>query len=146
MSVALVDDYCRDVHNLLTSAREDVKVAMFMMTTDREGNCPTRLIMDLVELKERGVNVKVFLDANVKDYHGEYFNSYVERLLREHNIPVCKPRRRLHAKVVKVDGCYVIGSHNWTYNAMRRNIEYSVVVCNSPALERIFEELEEECP
>lgn len=144
-SVLLVNDYCSDVHNLLTNAKKEVRVAMFMMTTDREGKCPTNLIIDLAELKKRGIDVKVYLDANVKDYHSEYFNAYAERFLRENNIPVCKPKRRLHAKVVKVDNCYVIGSHNWTYSAMRKNIEYSVIVCNAPSLDRIFHELEEEC-
>jgi len=93
----------------------------------------------------RGVRVRVLLDETS---YREYRNAVT--YLQHCNVEVriwheCGSLWRLHAKVVIVDGKYVvIGSHNWTYSALAHNIEVSVSIRSSSIaskLIKLFNEL-----
>ncbi len=123
--MAAVDDYCRDVGGLLDRARERITVYLYLMRYSEEEGCPEVLVRKLAEAKRRGVEVTVFLeDVN--------YNSRAVEYLTENNVPVLFLNRFLHAKFILVDNCYVVGSHNWTWSAMHRNVEASVIVCDGP--------------
>ena len=133
--VTYVTDYCGTAHWLLKNAKKEVKVALYLMRYSERNQCPENLVRDLVEAKKRGVNVVVYLeDTN--------YNNNAEGFLREHNIPIIHPTKFLHAKILKVDDCFIVGSHNWTWNAMHKNLEASVLVCNSDVIDAFFRELD----
>jgi phosphatidylserine/phosphatidylglycerophosphate/cardiolipin synthase-like enzyme len=130
-----VTDYCKDVGALIDSAHNHVEVAMYLMRYDEKNQCPEVLVRKPVEAKRRGADVVVYLQE-------DNYNKRAIEYLRENNIPVFIPRGFLHAKVVVADDCFVVGSHNWTWNAMHKNIEASVIVCNTPVIEAFFRGLE----
>ncbi|NPA86445.1 MAG: phospholipase, partial [Candidatus Diapherotrites archaeon] len=127
VQVYKVEDYCRDVGNLIDSAKDEIDVAVYLIRY-RDTNCPEILLEKLVEARERGVDVRVFTEED--DY-----NERAVEFLREHNVPVFIVEPFLHAKALKVDDCVVVGSHNWTWNAMHRNVEVSLIVCNTSVLD-----------
>ncbi len=131
-TVTYVTDYCRGVGHLIDGAQREIEVALFLMRYDDRNDCPQVLTRKLVEAKKRGVDVVVFLDD-------DSYNEGAITFLRENNVPVVViSSRLLHAKVVKADDCFVVGSHNWTWNAMHRNIEASIIVCNSSVIDAFF--------
>ena len=135
VQVAYVDDYCRTAENLIEGAHRQIRVALFLMRFSEKNQCPENLVRDLVEAKRRGVNVVVFLEE-------DNYNLAAERYLKENNVPVYHTKRFLHAKVLQVDDCFIVGSHNWTWNAMHKNIEASVLVCRSNVIDAFFRKVE----
>lgn len=131
-----VDDYCEEVGKLIDNAQREIKVAVYLIRYKRSGDCPEILLEKLVAAKRGGVDVIVFTED-------DKYNKGAIRFLRENNIPVFFTDRFLHGKVLKTERCFVVGSHNWTWNAMHKNLEASVIVCNSSVIERFFEEVKE---
>lgn len=129
-TVFYITDYCKDVGALLDSGQH-IRVAIYLMRYDERNQCPETLVRKLVEAKRRGAEVEVFLND-------DNYNIPAIKYLRENNIPVYVPRGFLHAKVVEVDNCFVVGSHNWTWNGTHKNIEASVIVCNSSIIDTFF--------
>ena len=127
-------DYCKDVGSLINSARHEIVAAVYLIRYDDRRGCPEDLVRDLVLAKERGVRVIVYTDDT-------NYNKRAIEFLREHNIPVYFTRSFLHAKVLKADDCFVVGSHNWTWSAMHKNLEASVIVCNSSVIDAFIDEL-----
>ncbi len=135
ISVYYVEDYCRDVKSVIDGAKEYIDVALYLMRYKDPGECPEVLVESLAEAKLRGVRVTVFL------YDDNYNKGAIEFLKRfEVNVIVVKDAF-LHAKTLRTEGCFVVGSHNWTRNAMKKNVEASVIVCGSDVMRPFWEKV-----
>ncbi len=122
--VFVVYDYCSQVRELIDSAKNEITVAVYLIRYKTPGQCPEELVEALVEARERNVSVTVITED-------DEYNERAISFLRENNVQVLIPERFIHSKVVITDRCAVMGSHNWTYNAMHKNIETSVIVCGN---------------
>jgi len=125
----------------IDKAQRYVHVAMYALTS-------RYLAQALVRAKERGVEVKVVLDASF-DRESKYSKG---DYLRRKGIPVkdVSPRWRegwkvikglMHHKFAVIDGRVVAtGSYNWTARAQRANYENLLVFVDEPSLASAYEE------
>jgi cardiolipin synthase len=150
--IPLVDEeYYPEVHKALSNANKSILCVMFMAKLDpkHKGGNEYQLILDLIDAHKRGVKVKVIFDQNVKFWEKgkkgneiERKSEYAYELLFKNGVPVFYDgeKRVTHNKVLVVDKYItIIGSTNWTYSALRKNHEASVII-KSKSVSRAFEE------
>lgn len=118
----------------IRGAKRRIICAFYLFkVTDRRGNVPALLAMELAKARERGVEVTVILEG---DGSVGRENRAAAGYLTRKGVRVVFPRgrRTVHAKAVVIDGRYVmIGSHNLSHAALTRNRELSVLL-DSPEL------------
>ena len=108
-----------------------------MFKTDGERTDPTSLVLSaMIYALSKGVSVSLLLDIDAADSYSTRINTETGAVLANAGAKVYydSPDRRLHTKMCIIDG-YIsyIGSHNYTYSAMKRNGEVSVRII-SPAV------------
>lgn len=128
------------VTGLLDNAKDSITISMFILKPSANpGHTINRLIKNLEEALERGVEVTLYLNAK-SDQSG--FSTHgidstdVFDALRQKGAHVClvTPRYMLHDKMIIVDNRYVVvGSTNWSISALNDNLE-STVLIDSPLL------------
>lgn len=135
--------YFGNLTNYLESANTSVYVVMYVMKYDpREYSDPVSILLrKLVDLKNRGVDVKVIVDDETYDSYPETIEFLVRNgvavKLDESN------GRTTHSKIVVIDGKYVfIGSHNWTESALTRNHETTLLVNSTELARQVVEYIE----
>lgn len=139
--IPLVDaEYYPTVHKALADAKKSILCVMFMAKLDPKhtGGAEYQLVLDLINAHKRGVKVKVIFDQNVKFWEKgkernviEKKSEYAYELLSENGVPVFydNENRVTHNKVlIIVKYITIIGSTNWTYSALRKNHEASVMI------------------
>jgi len=131
------------VIQLLDSAKESIVISMYSISLGTDTNNPVKLLLnDLLEARERGVSVTLYLNTRFRDMDKDKklfaekstFNKLQDKGCIIHLIP---SNRRLHDKLIIVDGRYVVeGSANWSISALRDNLESSTLI-DSPDLARV---------
>lgn len=122
---------------LLENAQESITIYTFAFTD--------RLIMDrLIKAHERGVEVKVFMDYKMLRSAFRYAgDSYIELTRRIGNVKICRKADGglLHHKVIMVDDEHLIlGSLNFSNNAVTKNDENFIHIQNAAPLIHAFEQ------
>ena len=113
--------FANELHNLLKFAKETIYVEMFYLTNKY-------LINDLIRAKQRGVDVKIILDASSANND---FTAHTQ--LRSAGIPVKIENwgGKMHTKSAIIDNeYYVVGSMNWTGKAEFHNDENLLIIQN----------------
>ena len=134
------EEYYPEVHKALSSARESILCVMFLAKLDplhTEGD-EYQLVLDLITAHKRGVKVQVIFDQNVMFWEKGSKRNRIERkskyaydLLLKNGVPVYYDDKEqiTHSKVLVIDEYItIIGSTNWTYSALRKNHEASVII------------------
>ncbi len=136
----------RDYYNYLIKdlegANETILVAMYSMIYDPDDpeDWANDVVRELVEARERGVDVTVILEY--RTYWGcmdENLEAY--EYLTSHGVTVYldEDAETDHMKLVIIDGYIVyVGSHNWSESALYYNRETSVRIVS----EEVAEEFE----
>ena len=131
------EEYYNALISLLDKANRSVHIVMFVVKYDpHEPRDPVNNVLrKLVELKSRGVDVKIVVDDETYNKHRETI-----RFLAENGIPIKldeSSARTTHAKIVVIDDRIVfVGSHNWTESALTKNHEASVCIDSEEIAER----------
>lgn len=139
-------DYYPVVHKLFQEAESSIEVMMFSaryyeekprFAGDIEHVPGTHwsntnvLLDDLVEARERGVDVKMILDSSSWNESNTELNEKFGQLLIEGGVAVYMddPEVTTHTKLIVVDeDLTVVGSTNWSYYALDTNNETSVLI------------------
>jgi len=128
-------EYFPEVERAIQEAETSIYLIMYGIQPPGRTNDPVEKLLDeLIEAKRRGVEVNVILETSGEEEWGEYVtdvNKETKKLLERKGIRVSldDPREVTHCKVLVIDEYIVIvGSHNWTYSAMLRNNESSILV------------------
>jgi len=124
------------VSDLIRQAQNSIEIVMFdFLLPQKASNSPTQqLVEKMIAARERGVRVKVLLNASPHYPHLSEIHSALADMLRKKLIDVREWNREetLHAKMVIIDRLeVVIGSHNISDAALKKNEEISVRVSNS---------------
>jgi cardiolipin synthase len=153
--IPLVDaEYYPAVHKALTNAKKSILCVMYMAKLDPKhtGGDEYQLVIDLINAHKRGVKVQVIFDHNVKFWEKgknhkviEKKSEYAYKLLLKSGVPVSydNENKVTHNKVLVIDKYItIIGSTNWTYGALRKNHEASVMIKSRSVALAFEEELE----
>ena len=127
-------DYFPYVHKLLSSSNESVHMVMFSVNyyPDYPESKENYLLDDLIELAERGIDVKIVTDQfqTEKPVLTYLSNNGVQ-------IKYDSGDRTTRSKLIIIDRKYVfIGSTNWGYYSIERNHEANVLVYSSKLAEQ----------
>ncbi len=133
-------DYYPRVSELLSGAKESIHMAMFSMSyqsspqySDSNAN---KLINQLISARNGGLEVSVVMD----DWYDH--NKKTLAHLQKNNVPakLVNMDGSMHCKLIIIDGkTVIVGSTNWSYYAIDKNREASVVI-RDERIARIFEE------
>lgn len=128
------------VIGLLDGAKESIVISMYNISVTENEKDPVKfLVKDLLEARERGVEVTLNINTRFKgDEEGGFklvasplFGELKKAGCRIHLMPL---HRRLHDKLIIVDRRYVVeASTNWSTSALKTNCE-SATLIDSPGL------------
>ena len=127
------DQYYRVARELIQGAKQSVRVMMFDMAYyAKHADAPTNvLIRELIGAKKRGVKVEVILEVREGEDRVTKGNRRTGKILSEGGVEVVYDSllKTTHAKLMIVDEqSILLGSTNWTYNALSTNNEASVLI------------------
>ena len=126
-------DYYPILHELIMEADYEILIIMYQARTypDHPEGVNEQMYNDLFEAVNRGVYVQVILDASSWNMGSTYKNLQLAEFLRSGGIDVLwdPPDVTSHNKMVLIDDdVVIIGSTNWSYYALARNNEISVMI------------------
>lgn len=131
------------VIKLLDGAKESIVLSMYNISLGtKESNPIAFLLQDLIEARQRNVEVTIYLNTNFreidKEPHQLVRTPFFKKLLNAGCVIHLLPSRlRLHDKLIMVDSRFVVeGSTNWSISALKSNLE-SATLIDSPDLARI---------
>ena len=138
--VQLITDtqYVRTAQKMIGESKKSIYVIMFEMAFyDKYPNTPSNsLIRELIEAKKRGVKVEVILEVREGEDRTTKRNRRTGKILSQAGIEIIYDSfsKTTHAKVMVVDGQFtLVGSTNWTYEALTNNHEVSVLIRSKEA-------------
>ena len=146
--------YYPAVHELLKQAKKSVYIVMFEMFYYRKypESLENQLVQDLIDAHKRGVNVEVILEQDTWGRITRRNKREGGFMLSEAGVQVYFDSRSqaTHDKLIIVDERYtIIGSTNWSYYALEKNNEASVLIDSIPLAKFYLEEfnrIKSECP
>ena len=124
-----------------------IKLAMFHIALPKEKH-PTKVLLDeLVNAKNRGVEVKVLLDRDreTDPYKSTVINTQAKEYLEANGIECRfdKEEILLHSKYLIVDdNLCVLGSHNWSAGSYFQFDDLSLVVKSSELSQQLTNRFE----
>lgn len=126
-------EYFKALHEALRNAQEKIYVLMFSARYYPEypNDANSVILKDLIDAKKRGVEVKVILDASSWNLSNTYSNKMFADTLKAAGVEVYWDPVDVtsHDKLVMIDGYItIVGSTNWSYYALERNNEASVLI------------------
>jgi len=135
-------EYFEVVQTCFKEAQSSIKVMMFEASYyEKYPNSPTNvLIRELVAAHKRGVAVKVILERRDERQRASINNEKTGTMLSREGVDVVYDPATVttHTKVLIVDGTIsVVGSTNWTYSALEKNHEVSVLVRSPEVAQRL---------
>lgn len=127
------EQYGPVAQELIKGAKNSIRIVMFEMAYyEQHQSTPTNvLIRELIGAKKRGVKVEVILEIKEADDRTTRRNRRTGKILSEGGVDVLydSPSKTTHTKMMIVDDHLVLlGSTNWTYNALTDNNEVSVLI------------------
>jgi cardiolipin synthase len=142
-------EYFPALHEALKNAKEKIYVLMFTARyyPDYPDDANSVILKDLLDAKKRGVDVKVILDASSWNVSNTLSNKMFGDSLKAGGVEVYYDPVEVtsHDKLILIDGYItIIGSTNWSYYALERNNEASVLIKSKPVteyFEKYFEEI-----
>ena len=147
LQVLVDQDYYYSMLDDLRSANSTIYVAMYEMKYDPDDSFDwaNDLIRELVNAKQRGINVSVaieyrtyfgYMDVNLPAYNYLLSNGVNVKLDNETDTD--------HLKLVIIDNKIVyVGSHNWSESALYYNHETSVRIVSEETAQIFIEYLED---
>jgi cardiolipin synthase len=121
------------VRNCFREAKSSIKVMMFEASYyGKYPDSPSNLLIkELVAAKKRGLDVRVILEQREGRERATLRNIETGALLTKGGVEVMYDPLSIttHTKLLIIDGkISVVGSTNWTYNALDKNHEVSVLI------------------
>jgi|UniRef100_A0A7C3WT63 Phosphatidylserine/phosphatidylglycerophosphate/cardiolipin synthases and related enzymes len=116
-------DYYPTLMRYLERSNKSIYIMMYVFKSDTD--TIARIVDVLVRKAKQGVDVRVILENSIED------NELTYQSLKSGGVRVVYDPRAVttHSKLVIVDGYVVfVGSHNFSYSAMMKNHEASVMI------------------
>jgi phosphatidylserine/phosphatidylglycerophosphate/cardiolipin synthase-like enzyme len=131
-------DYGKTAQQLIRNARKSIHLMLYQTRFYPEypDTLTNYLLVDLIEAKKRGVDVKMIVDTGEwnPSQKNEYNADFMDRLTTS-GIEIWEdaPQDVSHEKVLLVDDdISLVSSHNWTFYSIANNNEVAAVVFSAP--------------
>lgn len=144
-------DYAPNAVKLFNMAEKTIKAVIYQARYYPDYNDPGssyNLMYDaLINASKRGVEVSIIVDQSSWNASSTLKNEEFAEYMRQYGVKVYfePPDITTHSKIVVVDNLYtIVGSTNWSFYALDRNNECSVIVKSGPvasAYDKYFERL-----
>ncbi|MCQ9205989.1 MAG: phospholipase D-like domain-containing protein, partial [Omnitrophica bacterium] len=128
---------------LLDNAQNSIVISMYSISLGTNTKNPVKLLLnDLLEARERGVEVTLYLNTRFRDSNkggNSFIGSPIFKKLENAGVVIhfIPSNRRLHDKLIVVDSRYIVeGSANWSISALKNNFESSTLI-DSPDLAQV---------
>ena len=137
--------YFRIAKELIREAEESIDLVVFKITRYGSfGRSKSNLLTEeLVKARERGVEIRVVLDVNTWSEKINQSNRETALWLLGQGVRSVKLDSRevtTHSKALIVDGKSVlVGSSNWSYYSLAKNVEIDLVINDVPSVAEAFE-------
>jgi len=136
--------YASFLLDLLPHAVSSVHVLLYRMSyyAGYRDSSTNALLDALIAAASRGLDVRVLLDDCSYYPESARANLAAAIYLLVHGVEVRfdAPSETTHAKLVLVDGeSVVLGSTNWNYYSLERNVEADVAILNIPPVASVYE-------
>ena len=126
---SLYDNPQKEIIKNINQAEAFINIAMYIFT-DRE------LALPLIEARERGVKVRLYLDKDQVEYQYSQSRFLVQKGIK---VRVSTNNYIMHNKFAIIDNRLLLtGSYNWTFSANNRNDE-NLMVIDDPEIIAIFQ-------
>lgn len=135
------DQYSQKVLKRLKKAKKKIWLTMYVMSysKDKSYAIENKFAKVLADQYKKGLDVKVILDAShewsskKRRFTSKFSkkNENVYKYLKSKGVPVRydSTKQTMHSKSLILDNnLVIIGSTNWTYSALKRNVETSVLI------------------
>ena len=137
-------NYASNVIKLFDSAQKTIHILMLEggYYPERPEGINLKLYQSMFRAIERGVDVKIILDNSGFNPSQTERNKKLGDFLADNKVNVYydDPEVTTHSKTLLVDSIYsVVGSTNWSYHALEKNNECSVLI-KSAAVSKKYEE------
>jgi len=129
---------------LLPRATTSIHLAMYRMSiyTSYPDSLSNELVAALVAAAGRGVEVQVLLDdcRYYADSAEANLNSAITLHQRGIEVRFDEPAQTMHAKMLVIDGASVVlGSTNWNYYSLEKNVEANIAFVSLPEVAEVYE-------
>ncbi len=136
-------EYVPALHQALQSAQKTIKIFMFSARyyPQYKNDANSLILNAIIDARKRGVDVEVILDASNWNRSNTLDNKAFADTLKKAGVKVYfdPPDVTSHDKLIIVDSYItIVGSTNWSYYALERNNEASVLIY-SPEVAEYFE-------
>ncbi len=147
------EQYFHTVHKALRTAKDSIFCVMYLAKYSEkyDSGYPNILINDLIKAHKRGLEVKVILDHNIQFWLRNKKRNKIERKsnsaykkLQRAGVPVFYDDKKqiTHSKILIIDQYItVLGSTNWTYSALNKNNEASILIESSEVAKEFIKRL-----
>ena len=143
-------EYFPALYEALNNAQEKIHVFMFSARyyPDYPDDANSRMLEELAKARERGVEVVIILDASDWNQNNTRRNQQFAEELKKRGVEDVyydPPDVTSHDKLILIDDYItIVGSTNWSYYALERNNEASVLIKSrevTQAFEKHFQEV-----
>jgi cardiolipin synthase len=126
-------EYTKVVREAIKGAKKSIQMMMFEASYyQKYPDTPSNLLIrELIAAQKRGVKVAVILEQGESMDRTTDRNLLTGKLLAREGVDVTydPPTLTTHTKLLIIDGeTVILGSTNWTYNALTKNHEVSVLI------------------
>lgn len=152
--IPMVDgEYYSQVHQSLTAAKRSIFCVMYIADIKPKyaQGLEYKLVYDLIHAHKRGVTVTVIFDQNIMFWEKGKKGKKIERksheayeLLIKNGVPVYYDSDDCvtHSKIVIIDDYItILGSTNWTFSALKKNHETSVLIKSRSVADAFLKQL-----
>ncbi|MFB6290424.1 MAG: phosphatidylserine/phosphatidylglycerophosphate/cardiolipin synthase family protein [Candidatus Bipolaricaulia bacterium] len=130
---------------LIKGAEKSIDLVVFKITryTNFGKSKSNLLTQALVDARNRGVEVRIVLDVNtwskkINQSNRETALWFLGKGIRQ--VKFDSPQVTTHSKALMIDGeSVLVGSTNWSYYSLSKNIEVDVAIKNIPSVVKSFE-------
>lgn len=134
--------YFSQVNSLFSEAKQSIYIILYIANYYQKypDSSSNKLIRELISAAKRDVDVQVILDQSDWNEKNTKKNKATAKILSEGGVHVWldELKKTSHNKLIIADEKYVvIGSTNWSYYALDKNNESSVLI-DSPEVADVF--------
>jgi len=145
--ILIDEEYRKMLPQVIAGTKREIRIFQYRIQRKLgRGQTEDNLFLDAIKDRvKRGVKVWLIIDYYPRTGMAYKENLYTALILMDHGVYAryLKNSRVCHAKCVVIDNeMALIGSHNWTTNSLKRNLEVSVMIKDKEEVSRLVEEFD----